>query len=120
MIADPTNPVPFWRTCARGRGVVVGWCVPGSCRVRPLCCRGQHACAHARTIRGDYDPPPPDQNPGFIELREIQYAKDVAETLSTSSNKVYLNSDALLVSGIARALGRDEHQSKSKGGWLWN
>uniref|UniRef100_A0A6U4JE51 Prohibitin n=2 Tax=Hemiselmis andersenii TaxID=464988 RepID=A0A6U4JE51_HEMAN len=61
-----------------------------------------------------------NQNPGFIELREIQYAKDVAETLSTSSNKVYLNSDALLVSGIARALGRDEHQSKSKGGWLWN
>jgi prohibitin 2 len=59
-----------------------------------------------------------NQNPGFIELREIQYARDVAETLATSSNKVYLNSDALLVSGIARALGRDEHQRKSSG-WFW-
>lgn len=58
-------------------------------------------------------------NPGFIEMREIQYARDVADTLATSTNQVYMSSDALLISGIARALGRDEHQAKKKG-WIWN
>jgi hypothetical protein len=28
-------------------------------------------------------------NPGFIELREIQYAKDVADTIAKSNFKVY-------------------------------
>lgn len=59
-------------------------------------------------------------NPGFIEMREIQYARDVADTLANSSNKVYLNSDTLLVSSIARALGRDDHHTlKQKRGWFW-
>jgi len=40
-------------------------------------------------------------NPGFVELREIQYAKDVAETIANSNFKVYLNSDVLLMSGLA-------------------
>ena len=40
-------------------------------------------------------------NPGFVDLREIQYAKDVAETIANSNFKVYLNSDVLLMSGLA-------------------
>mmetsp|Transcript_1789 Transcript_1789/g.4220 ORF Transcript_1789/g.4220 Transcript_1789/m.4220 type:complete len:297 (+) Transcript_1789:102-992(+) len=57
-------------------------------------------------------------NPGFIEMREIQYARDVAETLATSANKVYLSSDALLISGLARALGEQKNPTMKKG-WLW-
>jgi len=36
-------------------------------------------------------------NPGFIELRRIQVAKEVAQMLSTSSNRMVLSSDALLL-----------------------
>lgn len=36
-------------------------------------------------------------NPGFAELRRIEAARQVAETLSRSHNKIYLNSDGLLV-----------------------
>jgi len=43
-------------------------------------------------------------NPGFVELREIQYAKDVAATIAKSEFKVYLSSDVLLMSGLARGL----------------
>mmetsp|Transcript_34429 Transcript_34429/g.71028 ORF Transcript_34429/g.71028 Transcript_34429/m.71028 type:complete len:301 (-) Transcript_34429:86-988(-) len=56
------------------------------------------------------------QNPGFIELREIQYAKDVAETIASSNFKVYLSSDVLLMSGMARALG--QYEAKKKQGWF--
>lgn len=55
-------------------------------------------------------------NPGFIELREIQYAKDVAETIASSNFKVYLSSDVLLMSGMARALGK--YEAKQKQGWF--
>jgi len=40
------------------------------------------------------------KNPGFLELRKIEMAKDVADILSQSSNKIFLSSDALLV-GLA-------------------
>eukprot|EP00743_Colponemidia_sp_Colp-15_P001064 GILK01001175.1.p1 GENE.GILK01001175.1~~GILK01001175.1.p1 ORF type:complete len:309 (+),score=51.10 GILK01001175.1:51-977(+) len=36
-------------------------------------------------------------NPGFIELRRIETAKDIANTVSRSQNRVYLNSDTLLL-----------------------
>mmetsp|Transcript_11328 Transcript_11328/g.17820 ORF Transcript_11328/g.17820 Transcript_11328/m.17820 type:complete len:301 (+) Transcript_11328:94-996(+) len=56
-------------------------------------------------------------NPGFVELREIQYARDVAETIAQSNFKVYLSSDVLLMSGLARAL--NEAPSKKKAtGWF--
>lgn len=35
-------------------------------------------------------------NPGFVELREIQYAKDVAETIAKSNFKVSLSPSAFL------------------------
>jgi len=37
------------------------------------------------------------KNPGFIELRRIGAAKDVAKSLATSSNRVVLSTDSLLL-----------------------
>ena len=37
------------------------------------------------------------KNPVFAELRRIDAARDIAHVLANSSNRVYLNSDALLV-----------------------
>ncbi|KAJ1415145.1 Prohibitin [Sesbania bispinosa] len=36
-------------------------------------------------------------NPAFITLRKIEAARDIAQTISNSANKVYLNSDDLLL-----------------------
>nr|XP_027102674.1 prohibitin-1, mitochondrial-like [Coffea arabica] len=37
------------------------------------------------------------ENPSFIKLRRIEASKDVAQTISNSANRVYLNSDDLLL-----------------------
>lgn len=57
-------------------------------------------------------------NPGFVELREIQYAKDVAETIAKSNFKVYLSSDVLLMSGLARALNSRAEDKRNNRGWF--
>jgi prohibitin 2 len=36
-------------------------------------------------------------NPGFIQLRRIDAAKDIAQTIASSSNQVYLSSDSLML-----------------------
>jgi prohibitin 2 len=36
-------------------------------------------------------------NPGFVQLRRIDAAKDIANTISKSSNTVYLSADSLLL-----------------------
>jgi len=36
-------------------------------------------------------------NPGFIQLRRIEAAKDISETVKTSPNKMFLSSDSLLL-----------------------
>lgn len=36
-------------------------------------------------------------NPGFLELRKLETAKEIAETVGASKNKVYLDSNALLL-----------------------
>jgi prohibitin 2 len=54
-------------------------------------------------------------NPGFVELREIQYAKEVAETIANSNFKVYLNSDVLLMSGLARNINAPKAAAKKFG-----
>ena len=38
-----------------------------------------------------------ENNPGFIELRRITTAKDIAATIARSNNRVYLTSDSLLL-----------------------
>eukprot|EP00933_Yihiella_yeosuensis_P053717 TRINITY_DN51_c0_g1_i1.p1 TRINITY_DN51_c0_g1~~TRINITY_DN51_c0_g1_i1.p1 ORF type:complete len:308 (+),score=87.99 TRINITY_DN51_c0_g1_i1:77-925(+) len=37
-------------------------------------------------------------NPGFVELRKIQVAKEISQLLSKSSNRMVLNTDSLLMS----------------------
>ena len=37
------------------------------------------------------------KNPAFITLRKIEAAREIAQTISKSSNKVYLNADDLLL-----------------------
>ena len=37
------------------------------------------------------------KNPAFITLRKIEAAREIAQTISKSSNKVYLNADELLL-----------------------
>lgn len=56
------------------------------------------------------------KNPGWIKLRRIDAAKDIADIVSKSGNKVYLNADSLLLN-----LLDDEKVSKfseKKKGWL--
>jgi prohibitin 2 len=43
-------------------------------------------------------------NPGFIQLRRIEAAKEIAETLKSAPNKMYLNSDSLMLN----VMGKDE------------
>lgn len=36
-------------------------------------------------------------NPGFVQLRRIDAAREIATTIATGTNQVYLPSDALLL-----------------------
>lgn len=36
-------------------------------------------------------------NPGFVELRRLEAAREIAATVSASQNRLYLNSDTLLL-----------------------
>ncbi|EPZ37078.1 hypothetical protein ROZALSC1DRAFT_27314 [Rozella allomycis CSF55] len=48
------------------------------------------------------------QNPAFIELRKIEAARDIAQTVSKSNNRVFLNSEALLLNPSSKA-GKPEN-----------
>ena len=39
------------------------------------------------------------KNKGFLELRRLEAAREIAQTLSTSGNKVMLDSQSLLLNG---------------------
>lgn len=49
-------------------------------------------------------------NPAFAELRRIEAAREIAQAVSTSSNRVFLNSDSLLINLMSNFSG-----SKSTG-----
>mmetsp|Transcript_4057 Transcript_4057/g.5518 ORF Transcript_4057/g.5518 Transcript_4057/m.5518 type:complete len:317 (+) Transcript_4057:59-1009(+) len=58
------------------------------------------------------------KNPGFMKLRRIEAANDIADIVSKSGNKIYLNADSLLLNLLSDA---DEKISKSvedKKGWF--
>jgi prohibitin 2 len=59
------------------------------------------------------------RNPGFMKLRRIDAAKDIADIVAGSGNKVYLNADSLLLNLLGDA---DDKFEKSvhgqKRGWL--
>lgn len=41
--------------------------------------------------------------PGFLELRKIETAREIAHNLRSSKNKVYVDSDVLLLNGTVDA-----------------
>merc|ERR1719297_181592 len=43
------------------------------------------------------------KNPGFIKLRRIDAARDIADIVAKSGNKVYLNADSLLLNLLGNA-----------------
>ena len=52
-----------------------------------------------------------NDNSGFIELRRINTAKDIAATIARSNNRVYLTSDSLLLN-IMSDSGANERMRK--------
>jgi prohibitin 2 len=56
------------------------------------------------------------RNPGFMQLRRIDAARDIADIVSKSGNKIYLNADSLLLNLLGDA---DDKITKSveKKGW---
>lgn len=61
------------------------------------------------------------KNPGFIKLRRIDAAKDIADIVSRSGNKVYLNADTLLLNLLGDADDKfskfsSEEQKKTRWG----
>lgn len=57
------------------------------------------------------------KNPGFMKLRRIDAARDIADIVSQSGNKVYLNADSLLLNLLGDA---DEKFEKSVGRSRWS
>lgn len=58
------------------------------------------------------------RNPGFIKLRRIDAAKDIATIVSKSGNKIFLNADSLLLNLLGDAdekVSKFSHE-KSRGG----
>jgi prohibitin 2 len=59
------------------------------------------------------------KNPGFMKLRRIDAARDIADIVAKSGNKVYLNADSLLLNLISDDADEKFEQSGStkKGYW---
>lgn len=58
------------------------------------------------------------QNPGFMKLRRIDAAKDIATIVSKSGNKIYLNADSLLLNLLGDADQKfEDGVSKKRGVW---
>jgi prohibitin 2 len=55
------------------------------------------------------------KNPAFIQLRRIEAAKDVASTVANSQNKIYLNSDNLLLNHLGEAPSLSTGGTEKKG-----
>merc|ERR1712194_734829 len=58
------------------------------------------------------------RNPGFMKLRRIDAAKEIADIVSGSGNKVYLNADSLLLNLLSEADDKFEKSIKKPGKWL--
>mmetsp|Transcript_18138 Transcript_18138/g.25149 ORF Transcript_18138/g.25149 Transcript_18138/m.25149 type:complete len:322 (-) Transcript_18138:128-1093(-) len=57
------------------------------------------------------------KNPGFMKLRRIDAAKDIADVVTGSGNKVYLNADSLLLNLLGDADEKFEKSVSQKKGW---
>jgi len=58
------------------------------------------------------------KNPGFMKLRRIDAARDIADIVSSSGNKVYLNADSLLLNLLGDADDKFEKSVGKKSSWL--
>ena len=58
------------------------------------------------------------KNPGFMKLRRIDAARDIADIVSTSGNKVYLNADSLLLNLLGDADDKFEKSVAEKKKWI--
>merc|ERR1712127_153799 len=60
------------------------------------------------------------KNPGFMSLRRIGAAKDIAGTISKTSvgNKIYLNADSLLLNLLSDADDKFAKGVENKQGWF--
>lgn len=58
------------------------------------------------------------KNPGFMKLRRIDAARDIADIVSSSGNKVYLNADSLLLNLLGDADEKFEKSVSEKKGFF--
>jgi prohibitin 2 len=56
------------------------------------------------------------RNPGFMKLRRIDAAREIADIVSGSGNKIYLNADSLLLNLMGET---DEKFEKGVRGTSW-
>lgn len=54
-------------------------------------------------------------NPSFVQLRKIEATKEIANTIASSGNKIYLDADALMINNLAEK----KHKENTQQGWLW-
>jgi prohibitin 2 len=59
------------------------------------------------------------KNPGFMKLRRIDAARDIADIVAKSGNKVYLNADSLLLNLLGDADEKFERGVETKKGRFW-
>jgi len=57
------------------------------------------------------------KNPGFMSLRRIDAAREIADIVSSSGNKVYLNADSLLLNLLGDADDKFEKSVKKNSRW---
>eukprot|EP00545_Synedropsis_sp_CCMP1620_P000998 CAMPEP_0119014038 /NCGR_PEP_ID=MMETSP1176-20130426/9319_1 /TAXON_ID=265551 /ORGANISM="Synedropsis recta cf, Strain CCMP1620" /LENGTH=313 /DNA_ID=CAMNT_0006967173 /DNA_START=209 /DNA_END=1147 /DNA_ORIENTATION=- len=57
------------------------------------------------------------KNPGFMKLRRIDAARDIADIVSGSGNKIYLNADSLLLNLLGDADDKFAKGTGAKGRW---
>ena len=57
------------------------------------------------------------KNPGFMKLRRIDAARDIADVVAKSGNKVYLSADSLLLNLLGDAEDKFEKSIGNKKGW---
>lgn len=55
------------------------------------------------------------KSPAFIQLRRIEAARDIADSLANSKNKVYLDAETLLLN-----LTNKLDENLEKGGGVWS
>lgn len=65
------------------------------------------------------------RNPGFMKLRRIDAAREIADIVSGSGNKIYLNADSLLLNLLGDTDEKFEkglsskNNEKTEGGSRW-